>query len=160
MRRKEGSSKERGRSKRGQKSKPQSGKKGMTKISHPANRSTVNVNCSDKANTHNFWMRVSTADSTAWISAGEHVHTTGCLCTWSCSATYCNENIARVKNEASPQSKASRALTRRHTCPCQSVAFTRIRLSGSAESDTKIWFSWSYTAFLRTYTNTESMNRM
>lgn len=35
-------------------------------------------------------MRVSTADSTACISAAEHVQTTGCLCTWSCSATYCN----------------------------------------------------------------------
>lgn len=31
-----------------------------------------------------------------------------------------------------------------------------MRLSGSAESDNKIWLSWSYTAFLRTYTHTHT----
>lgn len=40
--------------------------------------------------THNFCMRVSRAESTAWISAVVHVETTGCLFPWSCSATYCN----------------------------------------------------------------------
>lgn len=34
------------------------------------------------------------------------------------------------------------------TWPCQSVVFTRMTFSGRAASDTRIWFSWSYTTFL------------
>lgn len=117
--------------------------------------------------THNFWMRVSTADSTAWISAAEHVQTTGCLCTWSCSTTYCNTtNTQKSKMKSVQQMFLHRERlhthtqkhTHDHTCPCQSVPLTRMRLSGSAESANKIWFSWSYTAFLRTYTHTQSIN--
>lgn len=110
--------------------------------------------------THNFWMRVSTAESTAWISAAEHVQTTGCLCTCSCSATYCNKANAQSKikdrKQASNEFFVHGLDTRSRTCPCQSVPLTRIRLSGSAESDNRIWFSWSYTAFLRTFTQTHA----
>lgn len=34
------------------------------------------------------------------------------------------------------------------TWPCQSVVFTKMTFSGRAASDTRIWFSWSYTTFL------------
>lgn len=34
------------------------------------------------------------------------------------------------------------------TCPCQSLPFTKIRLSGRVLSDSRIWLSWSYTIFL------------
>lgn len=38
--------------------------------------------------TYNFWIRVSRAESTAWISDTEQVHTTGCFCACRESATY------------------------------------------------------------------------
>lgn len=102
-------------------------------------------------------MRVSTADSTAWISADEHVQTTGCLCTWSCSATYCSTRTHKELDEGWKRPIRccwERLSTHSLTCPCQSVQLTKIRLSGSAESDNKIWFSWSYTTFLRSYAHT------
>lgn len=34
------------------------------------------------------------------------------------------------------------------TCPCQSDVLTRMMCSGSWSSETRMWFSWSYTVFL------------
>lgn len=34
------------------------------------------------------------------------------------------------------------------TCPCQSAVLTRMIFSGSWSSETRMWFSWSYTVFL------------
>lgn len=121
--------------------------------------------------THNFCMRVSRAERTAWISDPEQVHTTGSFWACSSSATYCRHTesyfsylklnyckyvlseylsievngyvLYRVVRQA--HRKWSRLV---FTCPCQSLPFTKIRLSGRVLSDSRIWLSWSYTIFL------------
>lgn len=95
--------------------------------------------------THYLCIRETMVLKAACTSAAEQVHTTGSV--WRCRAS--ERNCGRADGEP-PGLPRPRPVGRTPdpTCPCQSDVLTRMMCSGSWSSETRMWFSWSYTVFL------------